>query len=109
MINDEVGIELKYPKVKDIQGLNDLDQGSQTIEVLKRSIQSVFDSENVYLASEQTDKELHEFVENLTVQQLEDVTVFFNEIPRLEKEVVADCKLCGKEIKKNLIGLQNFF
>lgn len=109
MINDEVGIELAYPKVKDIEGLDKLDQGTQTIEMLKRSIVSIFDENQVYMAVDTSEQELTEFVENLTVSQLEDVTKFFDAIPRLQKEVVAECKLCGKDIKKKVVGLQNFF
>ena len=109
MINDEVGIELKYPMVKDIEGIDKLDQGTQTIEMLKRSIVSIFDEEQVYMASDSSEQELQEFVENLTVGQLEDVTKFFDAIPRLQKEVVSECKLCGKDIKKTVVGLQNFF
>ena len=109
MINDEVGIELKYPMVKDIEGIDKLDQGTQTIEMLKRSIVSIFDEEQVYMASDSSEQELQEFVENLTVGQLEEVTKFFDAIPRLQKEVVSECKLCGKDIKKTVVGLQNFF
>ena len=109
MINDEVGIELAYPKVKDIEGLDKLDQRTQTIEMLKRSIVSIFDENQVYMAVDTSEQELTEFVENLTVSQLEDVTKFFDAIPRLQKEVVAECKLCGKDIKKKVVGLQNFF
>ena len=87
MINDEVGIELKYPMVKDIEGLDKLDQGTQTIEMLKRSIVSIFDENQVYMAVDTSEQELTEFVENLTVSQLEDVTKFFDAIPRLQKEV----------------------
>ena len=109
MINDEVGIELAYPKVKDIEGLDKLDQGTQTIEMLKRSIVSIFDENQVYMAVDTSEQELTEFVENLTVSQLEDVTKFFDAIPRLQKEVHTECKLCGKDIKKKVVGLQNFF
>ena len=109
MINDEIGIEFRYPTVGDMGGVEQLDQGSQTIEVIKKSIKSIYTEEDVFLAKDTSDKELTEFVENLTVQQLEKLGGFFQSLPRLQKDVSAKCNTCGKDIEKILIGLQNFF
>ena len=109
MINDEIGIEFRYPTVGDMGGVEQLDQGSQTVEVIKKSIKSIYTEEDVFLAKDTSDKELTEFVENLTVQQLEKLGGFFQSLPRLQKDVSATCNTCGKPIEKVLIGLQNFF
>ena len=109
MINDEIGIEFRYPTVGDMGGVETLDQGSQTIEVIKKSIKSIYTEEDVFLAKDTSDNELTEFVENLTVQQLEKLGGFFQAFPRLQKDVSAKCNTCGKGIDKILIGLQNFF
>ena len=109
MINDEIGIEFRYPTVRDMGGVEQLDQGSQTVEVIKKSIKSIYTEEDVFLAKDTSDKELTEFVENLTVQQLEKLGGFFQSLPRLQKDVSATCNTCGKPIEKVLIGLQNFF
>ena len=109
MINDEIGIEFRYPTVGDMGGVEQLDQGSQTVEVIKKSIKSIYTEEDVFLAKDTSDKELTEFVENLTVQQLEKLGGFFQSLPRLQKDVSAKCNTCGKDIEKILIGLQNFF
>ena len=109
MINDEIGIEFRYPTVGDMGGVEQLDQGSQTVEVIKKSIKSIYTEEDDFLAKDTSDKELTEFVENLTVQQLEKLGCFFQSLPRLQKDVSAKCNTCGKPIEKVLIGLQNFF
>ena len=109
MINDEIGIEFRYPTVGDMGGVEQLDQGSQTVEVIKKSIKSIYTEEDVFLAKDTSDKELTEFVENLTVQQLEKLGGFFQSLQRLQKDVSAKCNTCGKPIEKVLIGLQNFF
>ena len=90
-------------------GVEQLDQGSQTVEVIKKSIKSIYTEEDVFLAKDTSDKELTEFVENLTLQQLEKLGGFFQSLPRLQKDVSAKCNTCGKPIEKVLIGLQNFF
>ena len=88
MINDEIGIEFRYPTVGDMGGVEQLDQGSQTVEVIKKSIKSIYTEEDVFLAKDTSDKELTEFVENLTVQQLEKLGGFFQSLQRLQKDVI---------------------
>ena len=103
MINDEIGIEFRYPTVGDMGGVEQLDQGSQTVEVIKKSIKSIYTEEDVFLAKDTSDKELTEFVENLTVQQLEKLGGFFQSLPRLQKDFSAKCNTCGKTIENVLI------
>ena len=109
MINDEIGIELRYPRVADVEALQGLDQGTQSIEMLKKSMVNIFDQENVYPVADTSTQELDEFVDTLSISQMEELAEFFNSIPRLEKEVTSECGSCGKEIEKKLTGLQNFF
>ena len=109
MINDEIGVELRYPRVSDISDVQGKDQATQTLTMLKNSIVNIFDEENVYPAADASTNELNEFVEELTMQQLEKITEFFNGIPSLQKEVESVCTTCGKDIKTTVRGLNSFF
>jgi len=109
MINDEIGVELRYPRVSDISEVQGKDQATQTLMMLKNSIVNIFDEENVYPAVDASTNELNEFVEELTMQQLELITDFFNSIPSLQKEVDSECSTCGKGIKTTVRGLNSFF
>ena len=59
MINDEIGIELRYPRIGDIDLINS-EEGSmtQTLEMLKRCMVTVFDQEDVYPTSDSSTQEL---------------------------------------------------
>lgn len=109
MINDKVGVVLKLIQVKDIGGMDELDQGDQMVELVKRSIIRIFDEENVYEASETSDTDLNEFIENLSFGQLEELGGFFDSVPKLKKEIEFKCNLCESVQTRMLEGLQSFF
>ncbi len=109
MISDEIGIELRYPRLGDIQTADNLDPATQTIEMLKASMVTVFDEENVYPVVDVSTNDLNEFVENLTMSQLEKITVFFDSIPSLQSQVDSECTTCEKGIKTIVKGLNSFF
>ena len=110
MINDEIGIELRYPRIGDIDLINS-EEGSmtQTLEMLKRCMVTVFDQENVYPTSDSSTQELDEFVNTLSMSQMEMISEYFGSIPQLKKEVKSECVQCGKDINTTIQGMNNFF
>ena len=109
MLNDEIGIELRYPRVSDVNQVQGKDQATQTLEMLKNSIVTIFDEENVYPTADASTNELNEFVEGLTMQQLEKITAYFDSIPSLQLDVESKCTTCGKELKTTAKGINSFF
>ena len=109
MINDNVGVVLKLIQVKDVDGMEEMHQADQMVEIVKRSIVRIFDEENVYEASETSDKDLNDFIENLSFKQLEILGGFFDSVPKLKKEVEFKCNLCESVQTRMLEGLQSFF
>ena len=110
MINDEIGIELRYPRIGDIDLINS-EEGSmtQTLEMLKRCMVTVFDQEDVYPTSDSSTQELDEFVNTLSMSQMEMISEYFGSIPQLKKEVQTECVKCGKDINTTIQGMNNFF
>ena len=110
MINDEIGIELRYPRIGDIDLINS-EEGSmtQTLEMLKRCMVTVFDQEDVYPTSDSSTQELDEFVNTLSMSQMEMISEYFGSIPQLKKEVKSECVQCGKDINTTIQGMNNFF
>ena len=110
MINDEIGIELRYPRIGDIDLINS-EEGSmtQTLEMLKRCMVTVFDQEDVYPTSDSSTQELDEFVNTLSMSQMEMISEYFGSIPQLKKEVQSECVKCGKDINTTIQGMNNFF
>ena len=109
MLNDEIGIEMRYPRVSDVNQVQGKDQATQTLEMLKNSIVTIFDEENVYPTADASTNELNEFVEGLTMQQLEKITTYFDSIPSLQLDVESKCTTCGRELKTTAKGINSFF
>ena len=109
MLNDEIGIEMRYPRVSDVNQVQGKEQATQTLEMLKNSIVTIFDEENVYPTADASTNELNEFVEGLTMQQLEKITAYFDSIPSLQLDVESKCTTCGRELKTTAKGINSFF
>jgi len=108
MINDNVGVTLRPPVVKNIKSLGS-GEDADVVEILTACIDSIFDEENVYMADETSDKDLLEFVESLTFGQLEQLSIWFESLPKLTYTTSGACEVCGKETTRTLEGLQSFF
>ena len=109
MISDELGVELRYPRIMDLEKSQGLDPAASTIEMLKNSMVTIFDEEEVYTVADASTNELNEFVESITMTQLELLTEFFNSIPALEIDVESQCNKCQRDITTKLRGLNSFF
>ena len=84
MINDEVGIVMKFPSVTVLEGVPEEVSATDLVEYLVRScIDQVFDADEVYLASEQTTEELLEFIDSLDIESFNKIREFFDSLPQL--------------------------
>ena len=114
MISDELGIELRYPRISDV-GTTPLEtdsvesQAIQTLDLVKSCMVNIYDAEEVYPIADASTNEINEFVDSLSMSQLEKITSYFEGLPSLKKEVSANCEKCGKEIRTTVSGLNNFF
>ena len=104
MINDDVGVVLTAPKVKHVVVGDD-----DTLGLICKCVVRVFDNENVYESTDMTDKDMLEFIESLTFKQLELITEFFDNLPKLSHEVEGKCNICDSTTKRTLEGINSFF
>ena len=112
MIDDTVGIKLKYPDISLIspdgnkEKLSEMDLG---MSVIKKCIEMIFTKETVHERDSFTEEELDEFLDSLNTQQFEKINEFFNTIPKLSHTVKYNCKTCGEEKETTIEGLNSFF
>jgi len=109
MLNDFVGVKVSLPSMKVLEKNSSLPQSEQLFGILKSSIEMIFDQDNVYYTNEIEQEDLDEFIDSLTFQQLANLGEYFDNAPRLVADVQYTCGDCGKQNKKELQGLQNFF
>lgn len=108
---DDVGVKMKYPGMNLLSKFkNKSEDDIDTIfQLVIACIDCIYDSDNVYVAAEQTQQELEEFINNLTQEQFAKIQKFFETMPKLEKTLEFDCKVCGFHHKQTVQGIDGFF
>lgn len=109
MINDEIGVELRYPKLDDVVGIFATNDNQKVIDLIIKCIKGIFDKQDYWGAEDQTKEEIEEFVYSLTKEQFDKVEKFFVSSPKIVQTIECDCPKCGKHNISKLEGLQNFF
>jgi len=108
--NTGLGIKLKYPTADfaelDVENLSQLDIASK---LLVASIDYIYDKEEVYKKEDSSEKELSEFIDNLSQEQFTSVMKFFETMPKLKHTINWKCSKCGCDDEVTLEGMSNFF
>ena len=107
-----IGIVLNYPSISLADAMNE-SAGKSQVEVITdlvvKSIDSIFDNNDVYPSSESSREEIANFINDLTQDQFEKVTNFFSTMPKLKTKIEWVCQSCGKEDSVELEGMASFF
>ena len=106
-ISDDLWVDLKYPSIDTFLGpQNDLDD---TFTFIAKSIEKIYNEEDVWDDSTTTVDEFVSFLENMSSKQFNDVQNFFQTMPSLKHEV--KIKNPNTKVKSSYVieGLANFF
>ena len=105
-ITKDVGMTLKPINVKDLDDIDDTD----IISSISAVVDTIYDENEVYKAENFTKKELEEFVGNLKHDDLEKISNFIDNQPRLKHTVKQKCNCSPKKTTTyTLEGLESFF
>ncbi len=109
-LNETMGIHLCYPSMMVAEGPTS--KGSETDQlfaVIRGSIESVYNEEEVFTADDWNDKELNDFIDSFNNEQFALIQEFLTNIPRVKDSIEFNCMACGAMNKKELSGIQDFF
>ena len=108
-INKKSGIVMKYPNLSIVDQIKDFKDEMEFLNFfIIKCIDEIYDENDVYPASEQTDEELQEFIDNLDVKTFDKIREFMENMPKLE-HVITYTNSLGKEKKITLSTLNDFF
>lgn len=105
----DVGVIMKYPTLEAAEAMTDFENIDEIFGMVADSIECIYDAEQVYHTKDTSKQEILQFLNNLTTEQFLKVQQFFETMPKLSTTVEYKCPICGKEHKKVLEGLANFF
>ena len=109
MINEDIGVELRYPKLDDVVTIFATNDNQKVIDLIVKCIKGIFDKQDYWSTEDQTKEEVEEFVYSLTKEQFDKIEKFFVTSPKIVQTIECDCPKCGKHNISKLEGLQNFF
>lgn len=107
-ITDSVGIIFDYPRIDSVK-FDSADGGEEAFNIMKSCVRQIYDAENVYEKTDMDDKELSDFLENMTHDQFEKVQEFFNTMPKVKLPVKVKNPKTGVEGEVVLEGMNSFF
>lgn len=111
-LTDNITLEMKWPSYHEVTHYYDGEDGNEVefgFNMLSKCILAVATEDERTLASDTSDKELEEFIESMTSNQLEKLANVINNIPQLGLECKWECESCGSPNEYKLRGLQDFF
>ena len=108
---NNVGVVMKYPTIDSIKKLkiaesNDIDA---IFNIVASCIDYIYDSDEIFYASESTQEELNSFLYGLSSEQFIKLEKFFDTLPQMKKDIDYKCPVCGAENHITLQGLTSFF
>jgi len=108
-ITDSIGVILKKLSLADSEKIKTKDSIKAFNQMIMYSIESIYDADSVYPASESTEKELIEFIDSLSHKHLEKIQAYIENIPKLQYTVKFKCAECGHDNEIVLEGIESFF
>jgi hypothetical protein len=109
-LTPQLTIKMKYPEFGNVkESLNMDNLADITFNMIANSVDYIYDGEQFYYATEAQPGEMLEFIESLNQEQFGKVENFFNNLPRMVKNVEMKCSKCGFDHTIEVEGLENFF
>ena len=113
-VTNDIGIQMKYPTIKLYEKLGQMTENDNTnvegfFDIILDCIDSIFQGNEVFNASDHSKEEMSDFLNSLTNEQFQKIQEFFNTMPNLNHDINFVCKACGCNETLTLNGLNDFF
>ena len=109
-LTDTVSVVMSYPTVRTFQGANLATMSAdEIVNLTGRCIHQIIDGVETHERADIEDKDMNEFLENLTQGQFAEMQKFFTTMPRLKHEIKVTNPKTKKKGTVTLTGMQSFF
>ena len=112
-LTDDITLEMSYPHFGAMASnkklTNSTSQTEQTFEMIMTVMKAIHTAEERIDLKDISHKEIEEFIESMTGDQLQKIKVFVDTIPKMTHEVHFNCVKCKHANTYTIEGMQNFF
>lgn len=108
-INDTIGMTMKYPNAGIVDKIGDFENEVELLTLfITNCIDTIYDENDVYIASEYSSEELGEFIDSLDVTTFDKIREFFEKMPKLIHVINYKNKM-GNDRTIELSSIKDFF
>ena len=107
-ITDTIKVYLRYPCMSDIDTFDNIETTEGMFKILYKCVNEIHYGDDVYHRIDISDKDIEEFVEQLTTEQFTKMTDFFQTMPKLSHTVEVTNPKTNVKSEVVLEGLQSF-
>jgi len=110
MLSDSMGLMMKIPTLSMMQDLklDSMDNAEVGVELVSKSIEYIFDNEQVYKASDYTSNEIEEFIEDLSIESFKKLEDYFKALPTM-RYTTSYKNSKEEDVNIELTRLEDFF
>ena len=85
------------------------EEKSDSIDMIISCLESIYDSSTVHNVSDYTNEEVRDFIQSLSVRDIQKIQTFFENIPKVKCKSNFLCPHCKAQNDTDIEGLSNFF
>ena len=105
---DNCKIVFRYPILSDMSGITGGSDMESVFKLMEVCVQEIHYGDDVYQRADMTDKDISEFIDQLTGEQFEKISDFFSSMPKVRHIVKVTNPKTKKKSEVVLEGLQSF-
>ncbi len=108
-LTEDIKLIMKYPSLGDMSGFDGEGDVKSIFGMIKRCIHEIHDGETIHNKVDMSEKELDVFIDSMSTQHFENLTQFFDTMPKLLHVVTTKNPKTKKKVNIEIEGVQNFF
>lgn len=110
-ITDDIYLELRHASYETVVDAIEVEDEEAKVDVtaLGHYIEAVVNGDDRIVFRNESIESQNQFVESLSVEQVNEIKKFVENVPVVTVPISFDCEECGKENEFDLAGIQNFF
>jgi hypothetical protein len=108
-LTKDISLVMRYPCLRDMSTIDNLTNAESIFNMIKRCVDEIHEGDTVYARVDMSERELDDFIDSMSQDNLENLTEFFESMPKLVHVVEAKNPKTKKKVEIPIEGLQSFF
>ena len=104
-LTDDIQLIMSYPKIYTIDSIN----SDNSYDIVVKCVQQIIEGDKIHEKVDMNDKDLVDFIESMSTDNLNDVLKFFDTMPKIKHQINVINPNTNVENTINMEGIESFF